>query len=345
MNISNLLISWYLTNKRELPWRQSKDPYTIWLSEIILQQTRISQGTDYFIRFKKEFETVFDLAAASEDNVLKLWQGLGYYSRARNLHHTARYIANELNGVFPDNYESIKKLRGVGDYTASAISSICFNEVQAVVDGNVFRVLSRYFNIETDINSSGGIKEFKEIAQKIISEKSPGLHNEALMELGALICSPKNPDCHICPLSGGCLARKNNTIHKLPVKLKKVKTKIRYFNFLVFNINNEKTILEQRRENDIWQHLYQFPLIESEEELSHQSILESAYFNTLNSCECFQLKLFNQKNIVHLLTHQKILAKFWIIHTKSDQKNTVKWNNVSNFAVPVIISNFLEKFR
>ncbi|MFD1314069.1 A/G-specific adenine glycosylase [Namhaeicola litoreus] len=345
MIISNLLISWYLANKRELPWRQTKDPYTIWLSEVILQQTRIAQGTAYFIRFTKEFPTVFDLATANEDEVLKLWQGLGYYSRARNLHYTAKYIVNELNGVFPNSYKSLKKMKGIGDYTASAIASICFNEVQAVVDGNVYRVLSRYFNVKTAINSSRGIKEFKEIAQNIISKENPGLHNEAIMELGALICTPKNPNCGACPLSGSCLALKKNKIDSLPLKLKKTKIRTRYFNFLVVNINNQSTILEQRKENDIWKHLYQFPLVESNEELSHESILTSDNLEKLIQDKSLQLKLFNQNNIVHILTHQKILAKFWIINTKSDHKNAVEWNNVSNFAVPVIISNFLEKFR
>ncbi len=345
MNISNLLIFWYLNNKRDLPWRQSKDPYIIWLSEVILQQTRIAQGTDYFIQFSHQFPNVHALASASEDEVLKLWQGLGYYSRARNLHHTAKFIVNHFNGVFPNTYEDLKKLKGIGDYTASAISSICFNEVRAVVDGNVYRVLSRYFHIDTAINSTSGVKEFKEIAQKIISKKDPGLHNEALMELGALICTPKNPKCELCPLSESCLAIKKNKVDSLPYKLKKTKTKIRYFNFIVFNIDNQKTVLEQRKEKDIWQHLYQFPLIESNKELGHESIIESVILNGFDHDESFQLKLFNQNNIVHLLTHQKILAKFWIIHTKSNHKNAVEWNNVSNFAVPVIISNFLEKFR
>ncbi|MGB5264533.1 MAG: A/G-specific adenine glycosylase [Lutimonas sp.] len=345
MNISNLLISWYLNNKRDLPWRESKDPYIIWLSEVILQQTRIAQGTDYFIQFTQQFPNVFALASASEDEVLKLWQGLGYYSRARNLHHTAKLIVNQFGGVFPKTYEDLKKLKGIGDYTASAISSICFNEVRAVVDGNVYRVLSRYFNIDTAINSSSGVKEFKAIAQNIISEKDPGLHNEALMELGALICTPRNPKCEVCPLSESCLAIKNNKVDSLPYKLRKIKTKTRYFNFIVFNIANQKTVLEQRKEKDIWQHLYQFPLIESGEELGHESILESQILDGLDQDESFQLKLFNQHNIVHILTHQKILAKFWVIQTKSDHKNAVEWNNVSNFAVPVIISNFLEKFR
>ena len=218
MKFSNQLIYWYLQNDRDLPWRKTKNPYFIWLSEIMLQQTRVHQGLSYYITFTKEFPTVFDLAKASESKVLKLWQGLGYYSRARNLHHSAKYIAKDLDGKFPSTYEEIKKLKGVGDYTASAISSICFNESQAVVDGNVYRVLSRYFGIKTPINSSAGIKEFKELAQTLIDPKQPGSYNQAIMDFGALHCKPQNPLCETCPLNDSCIALAKKTIKQLPVK-------------------------------------------------------------------------------------------------------------------------------
>ena len=235
MIFSNRLVTWYLQNKRDLPWRQSINPYTVWLSEIILQQTRVDQGTAYFFKFIEQFPTVYNLANASEEEVLKLWQGLGYYSRARNLHSAANYIVNELNGKFPTTYSEILKLKGVGDYTASAIASICFNEPTAVVDGNVYRVLARYFGISTPINSTSGIKEFKKLAQELIVEDIPGTFNQAIMEFGACMCKPQNPDCFNCPLNDSCVALSNNTIAQLPVKINKTKVRKRYFNYLVIH--------------------------------------------------------------------------------------------------------------
>ena len=225
MNFSNTLVYWYLQNKRELPWRKSKDPYLVWLSEIILQQTRIAQGMSYFLKFADAFPTVHDLANADESTVLKLWQGLGYYSRARNLHFSAKYISSELKGDFPKTYKEIIKLKGVGDYTASAIASICFDEPTAVVDGNVYRVLARYYGISTPINSTKGIKEFKALAQSVIDESQPGVFNQAIMDFGSLQCKPQNPDCDSCPLSSSCVAFEKKTIQELPVKEKKIKIK------------------------------------------------------------------------------------------------------------------------
>ena len=201
MDFSKVLINWYLKNNRELPWRKTKNPYHIWLSEIMLQQTRVAQGLPYYLKFTEAFPTVFDLANADESYVLKLWQGLGYYSRARNLHFTAKYIAEELNGVFPNTYKGLLKLKGVGDYTASAIASICYSEPTAVVDGNVYRVLSRYYGIDTPINSTKGIKDFKELAQQILDKENIGAYNQAIMDFGAIQCKPKSPNCGECPLS------------------------------------------------------------------------------------------------------------------------------------------------
>jgi A/G-specific adenine glycosylase len=296
MKFSNQLIYWYLQNDRDLPWRKSKNPYFIWLSEIMLQQTRVNQGLAYYITFTKEFPTVFDLANASESKVLKLWQGLGYYSRARNLHFSAKYIANELNGEFPSTYDEIKKLKGVGDYTASAISSICFNKAEAVVDGNVYRVLARYFGIKTAINSSAGIKEFKKLAQTLIDPTQPGTHNQAIMDFGALQCKPQNPLCETCPFNSSCIALANKTIKELPLKEKKIKVRKRYFNFLVFISDNHQTVLSERKGKGIWQGLYQFPLVETEKSVSKET-LQSENPTEIKSLE--DLVLFNEKEIVY----------------------------------------------
>ncbi len=238
---------WYLINQRDLPWRRSKNPYLIWLSEIILQQTRIAQGISYYEKFANEFVDIFALARADEKHILKLWQGLGYYSRARNLHATAKIIAEKYQGQFPKTYEELIALKGVGDYTASAIASIAFDQAHAVVDGNVYRVLSRVFGISTPINESKGIKEFKLLAQTLLHIEDPGTYNQALMEFGALICTPKKPKCGSCIFNDSCYALQNKTIDTLPVKLKKLKVKKRYFNYLVVDDNGESTIVKQRR--------------------------------------------------------------------------------------------------
>lgn len=343
MDFSNTLIYWYLQNKRDLPWRKSKDPYLVWLSEIILQQTRIAQGMSYYLKFVDAFPTVNDLANAEESTVLKLWQGLGYYSRARNLHFSAKYVSRELNGQFPSTYDTIIKLKGVGDYTASAISSICFNEPQAVVDGNVYRVLARYYGISTPINSSKGIKEFKSLAQSVIDESQPGVFNQAIMDFGSIQCKPQNPNCDACPLSSSCVAFEKNKIKELPVKEKKIKIKKRYFNFLVMMTEDHKTILQERKGKGIWQGLYQFPLIEASQELSIEQLISTEDFqNTIpiNS----KVSLFNEDMIVHKLSHQHLYTRFWIIKSEKSHLADVSWKDLNDYAVPVLISNFLEKF-
>ena len=272
MKFSNTLIYWYLQNRRELPWRKTKNPYFIWLSEIMLQQTRVAQGMAYYLKFTSTFPTVFDLAKADESTVLKMWQGLGYYSRARNLHFSAKLIANEFNGEFPSTFSEIIKLKGIGDYTASAIASICFDEPTAVVDGNVYRVLSRYFGIKTPINSSAGIKEFKLLAQSLIDKNKAGTFNQAIMDFGALHCKPQNPLCDTCPFSDSCYALEKKLTKELPVKAKKIKVRKRYFNFLVIKTKNNSTILSERKGKGIWQGLYQFPLIESEKTINKENL-------------------------------------------------------------------------
>ena len=345
MNFSTKLINWYTVNKRDLPWRSTNNPYYIWLSEIILQQTQVVQGTPYYHAFTSQFPTVYDLAKANEEDVLKLWQGLGYYSRARNLHWSAKYIVNELDGVFPDTYKDILKLKGVGDYTASAIASICFNEVTAVVDGNVYRALSRIFGIETPINSTLGQKEFKALAQKLIDKKEPAIFNQAIMEFGARQCKPKNPDCSVCPFKTSCLALKENKIAVLPVKLKKTKVTKKYFNFIVIISKNEKTILEQRIGSGIWQNLYQFPLIETEKPSTYNNIKSKIENLDVLADMNFDVHLYNDTDIIHKLSHQHLYTKFWIVSIDKSIENGIDISNIKDYPVPILIGNFIDKFN
>ena len=344
MEFSNTLVHWYLQNKRDLPWRQTSNPYYIWLSEIILQQTRVDQGMAYYYKFVQHFSTVEKLASASEEEVLKLWQGLGYYSRARNLHFSAKYIVNELGGNFPGTYNDIIKLKGVGDYTASAVASICFNESTAVVDGNVYRVLARYFDISTPINSTKGIKEFKILAQELIDVKISGTHNQAIMEFGARMCKPQNPDCEICPLNASCLALANNKLKELPVKEKKIKVRNRYFNYLVIQTEDDKTSLV-KREKGIWLNLYEFPLIESLEPIDEKSIVEHEFFKELFNSLNVSIQLFNTNMLAHKLSHQHIYTNFWVIKTPSSSKFKLNWSEINNYPVSTLIDNFLKQYK
>jgi len=343
MIFSNRLIQWYLANKRDLPWRNTKNPYNIWLSEIILQQTRVNQGLPYYYKFLDKFPKIYDLATASEEQVLKLWQGLGYYSRARNLHYTAKYIVNELNGEFPISYNELLKLKGVGDYTASAIASICNNEKTAVVDGNVYRLLARYFGIFTIINSSKGIKEFKLLAQNLIDSENPGAFNQAVMEFGATVCTPKKPLCDTCILNDSCIALSKNDIQKLPVKEKKAKIKKRYFNYLVFKTTANKTLIEKRTDG-IWKNLYQFPLIETIEEIDENKLINYKKFLKICNSETTTIKLFNNKVKPHKLSHQHIYAKFWILETNDANKISYSWETIKKYPVPLLIDNFINEF-
>ena len=338
------LTIWYLQNKRDLPWRKTKNPYSVWLSEIMLQQTRVSQGLPYFQRFKEAFPTVFDLANAEESTVLKLWQGLGYYSRARNLHHTAKHVAYQLDGVFPSNYKDLLKLKGVGEYTASAIASICFDEPVAVVDGNVYRVLSRVFGIRTPINSVAGIKEFKNLAQSLLSRNEPGNYNQAIMDFGALNCKPQKPLCENCSLSVECIAFKNGLVKELPIKEKKVKIRKRFFNFLVLNTDDGKTILEERKTKGIWQGLYQFPLIETKKIISADELVENSCFNQMNLEGCV-INKFNKKTIIHKLSHQHLHTQFWIISVNRNDQANLNWSQILEKPVPVLIEKFIEEYR
>jgi A/G-specific adenine glycosylase len=345
MNFSKNVINWYSDNKRDLPWRHTVNPYFIWLSEIILQQTQVKQGLPYYKSFVKTFPTVYDLAKSDEQTVLKLWQGLGYYSRARNLHFTAKYIVNELGGNFPNSYSEIIKLKGIGDYTASAIASIAFGETTAVVDGNVYRVLSRFFGIETPINSTKGIKEFKALATELIDKREPATFNQAIMEFGAQQCKPKKPYCIICPLQSGCVAFLKNQTSGLPVKLKKIKIRHRYFNYLVIIDPHKNTIIEQRTEKGIWQNLYQFPLIESKESIDVYEFEKEISKHKLIKNLKFQINLFNEKDVIHKLSHQHLHTKFWIIETDPITEKSISAENLKDYPVPALISEFINKFK
>ena len=345
MIFSKTVNNWYSINKRELPWRGSKNPYKIWLSEIILQQTQVKQGLPYYEAFVTKFPTVFDLANAEEETVLKLWQGLGYYSRARNLHTTAKYIVDELNGVFPETYDQLLKLKGVGDYTASAIASICFNEAFAVVDGNVYRVLSRYFGIKTAINSTLGKKEFKLLAQKLLPKGSFGDYNQAVMEFGAKQCKPSSPDCSVCPLNSSCAALEKDLIKTLPVKEKKTKLSHKFFNFVVYISEDKKTILEQRVEKGIWHKLYQFPLVESAKSIKHNAFKNLLKDLTHLKSANYSFHLYNEKDIIHKLSHQHLHCKFWIVLIDELPKKAISIKDIDRFAVPAVIEKFLNAFN
>lgn len=339
MSFSKTLITWYLANKRDLPWRKTNNPYQIWLSEIMLQQTRVAQGLPYFLAFTETFPTVFDLAKADEEKVLKLWQGLGYYSRARNLHGTAKYISEELNGEFPNNYKDLLKLKGIGEYTAAAIASFSFNECVPVVDGNVYRVLSRYFDIETDIASSGAKKEFTQLASELIDSKNPALFNQAIMEFGALQCVPKSPNCDSCPLNNSCLALAKNKINQLPVKIKKLKIKNRFLNYLLVLDSSNKGIINKRTQKGIWHNLYELPLIETEEK-EKEEIIEykiKSLYEDINS-----ITLLESESVIHKLSHQHLHITFWKVRTNTTFENGLDYENLKKYPFPIVLHNFLD---
>lgn len=337
MSFSNILIAWYHNNKRDLPWRNTKNPYHIWLSEIILQQTRVNQGLPYFEAFTTSFPTVTDLANASEDEVLKLWQGLGYYSRARNLHATAKFITANLNGIFPKQYKELIKLKGIGPYTAAAVASFAHKEAIAVVDGNVFRVISRYFGIFDDISTAKTRTIFQNLANELICKNNPDVFNQAIMDFGALQCTPKNPDCINCVFQETCFAFRNNKTEELPVKLSKTKVSNRYFNFLIYKDKNKKTIIEQRTEKGIWQNLFQFPLIETQNTISHEEIIP------LINSSYIGIEKLNKTEIVHKLSHQKLHINFWEVEIDEiSSENKISIEDLDTFAFPIVLWNFIK---
>lgn len=343
MIFSKALIQWYLQNKRDLPWRNTTNPYPIWLSEIMLQQTRVAQGMPYFLSFTTAFPTVFDLAEASEEQVLKLWQGLGYYSRARNLHKTAQYVATELSGVFPETYIDLLKLKGVGEYTAAAIASFSYNEAVPVVDGNVFRVLSRYFDVETDIAQASAKKEFAALAFEVMPKDNPAIFNQAIMEFGALQCVPKSPDCSICIFNESCAALQKNKVDQLPVKSKKLKVRNRYFNYLVLEDETGNTIVQKRTDKGIWHNLYEFPLIETEKEEDFDAVTVHLQTNFRDHYQVKSLLEYNEKSILHKLSHQHLHIKFWKLAVKGIVAGGIDLKTLRTFPFPIVIHNFIEK--
>jgi A/G-specific adenine glycosylase len=343
MDFHNILIKWYLQNKRDLPWRKTVDPYQIWLSEIMLQQTRVAQGMPYFFSFTKEFPTVKDLADASEEKVLKLWQGLGYYSRARNLHKTAQYISNDLNGVFPDSYKELLKLKGVGEYTAAAIASFSYNELVPVVDGNVFRVLSRYFDIESDIALPATKKEFTALAQELMPKDNPALFNQAIMEFGALQCVPKSPDCSVCVFNESCIALQKGKVNMLPMKSKKLKVTNRYFNYLILEDVLGNTLIQKRTAKGIWHNLYEFPLLESQSIVDFNEVSKKATEEIFSEYTIISIEDCSESTIVHKLSHQHLHIQFWKIKVEEEIENGVDAQKLKTFPFPIVIYNFIEK--
>lgn len=340
--IEKQILVWYNYKKRCLPWRSNTHFYNVWISEIMLQQTRVNQAIHFYNRFLSNFPTLETLAKANEDTVLKNWEGLGYYSRARNLHFTAQYLFFERNGVPPTTFKELKKLKGIGDYTAAAIASICYNEPVCAVDGNVFRVFSRYFDIQSDIMLSKTRKEFFELGNQIISKENPGDFNQAIMELGATICTPQKAQCEICPIQNSCLAFAKSKVDQLPVKIKNIKIKDRFFNFFY---TEHGFLLEKREQKDIWQNLYQLPLIETTKEIVDFKTIEGITIQ----------KALLHKELKHKLSHQNLFIKFW----KIEFKNSIDFNSFSKnkilvtienidtltFALPKPIEQFLSEFN
>lgn len=343
MSFTNTLIKWYLSHKRDLPWRNTSDPYKIWLSEIILQQTRVTQGMPYYLRFVEAFPAVADLAAADEQRILKLWQGLGYYSRARNLHQTAQYIVSELDGKFPDNYAGLIKLKGIGDYTAAAIASFAYGEVVPVVDGNVFRVLSRYFGIDSDIGTPLARRQFKSVAAELISKTNPAIFNQAIMEFGALQCVPKNPDCGICPLNDSCLALMHGKVGILPVKLKKAKPVVRHMNFIVGVDDDGHSVIRKRPATGIWRHLYEFPVIETNLVSEPETIQTLVETDVFPHNEMVSFEEYPYSASLHKLTHQHLYVRFWRARVGGKLDLAKSPDSIAEFPFPIVIFNFLER--
>lgn len=345
MNIfSEKLISWYTENKRELPWRDTEDPYIIWISEIILQQTRVAQGYEYFMRFTRRFPNVSALAEAEEDEVMKYWQGLGYYSRARNLHAAAR----SMKGVFPVTYEGVRALKGVGDYTAAAICSFAYGMPYAVVDGNVYRVLARYFGIDTPIDSTAGKKLFAALADEMLDKARPAVYNQAIMDFGAMQCTPQSPDCLFCPLADGCSALRNGLVNKLPVKQHKTKTTNRYFNYIYVRIG-ACTYLQKRTGDDIWKNLFELPLIETDAPVAEEEFVNLPQVRALFGDGEVPVLRSVCRNVKHVLSHRVIYANFYEVVLPEDSVafaacQRVRIDDLEQYPVSRLVHAFLEKY-
>lgn len=345
-NFSRKLIDWYRENGRDLPWRRTKDPYLIWISEIILQQTRVAQGYDYYQRFVTRFPDVYALAAADEDEVMRYWQGLGYYSRARNLHAAARSMAEA--GGFPVTYAGVRALKGVGEYTAAAICSFAYDMPYAVVDGNVYRVLSRWLGIDTPIDSAEGKKLFVRVADELLDRDRPDLYNQAIMDFGALQCTPVAPDCLFCPLNDSCVARLKGIAGSLPVKQHKTKVTDRYFNYIYVRMGAH-TLINKRTEDDIWKNLFELPLIETEKDLSEEEFLSCPQFHALFAEGEVRIVRTLLRGVKHVLSHRVIYTNFYEVTLPDDSDSFSGYQQVAvedldRYAVPRLIHAFLEKY-
>lgn len=340
---SRVLLDWYAEHRRELPWRETKDPYRIWISEIILQQTRVAQGYEYFLRFVERFPDLAALAEADEDEVMKYWQGLGYYSRARNLHAAAR----SMNGAFPRTYEGVRALKGVGDYTAAAICSIAYDMPYAVVDGNVYRVLSRYFGVEVPIDSVQGKKLFASLAQEMLDERHAALYNQAIMDFGAIQCTPQSPSCMFCPLADSCSALATGKVALLPIKQHRTKTTDRYFTYIYMCVGGQM-LLRKRTGNDIWRNLYELPLIETDHQMTVEELLLASELKELGT-DVEPIVRPLQIGVKHVLSHQIIHADFYEMIFPADIQGFADYIRIgqgewTRYAVPRLIHQFLEKY-
>ncbi len=341
MSFTEKILSWHKTIDRQLPWKKTNDPYKIWISEIVLQQTRVQQGTKYYLSLVDAFPTVYDLADAEEDVLLRLWKGLGYYSRARNMHKAAKIIVEEYNGIFPDSKELIERLPGIGPYTSAAISSFAYGVPHAVVDGNVYRVLSRMYGIFVPINSTTGKKEFASLAQDLLDQERPAAYNQAIMDFGALCCRPKNPDCMFCPTQDICKAYQQGIVHELPKKEKMLKRRRRYFIACV-SISHGKVLIEKRLEKDVWRGLYTTPLIECEFKPDFDKAKEIITENINVSKESISYVLDKKQK----LTHQDVHVSFYSIQigTISSDQVYIDTVNYEDYAMPRLIDEFLIDF-
>jgi len=345
-DFQGLLYKWYKENQRILPWRETSDPYRIWVSEIILQQTRVSQGFEYYKSFIERFPDIESLANADEDRVLKAWQGLGYYSRARNMHQAAKTILGVYNGIFPSDYDKIIRLKGIGTYTSAAIASIAFGKPIPVLDGNVYRFFSRYYSIDLPIDTTAGKKYFSFLAGNLIDRENPGQFNQAVMEFGALKCLPRNPGCPDCIFRDTCLAYRQGRVLQFPVKTKKSKPRSRFFNYFLIE-KDSALFLQKRTGNDIWKNLYQFPLFESNHDLTPEEVMSAPDFQMMVNGKTIVIKRIS-RSYKHILTHQIIYARFFHLLTGTDfhlsgEYMEVLRKDIHKFAVPRLIEIYLNE--
>ncbi len=356
MKLTSGLLKWYEKHQRDLPWRGTKDAYKVWVSEVILQQTRIEQGTDYFLRFMHAFPDVYALAGATEDEVLRMWQGLGYYSRARNMHHTARILVAHHNGAFPKSSKELVKLKGVGEYTAAAIASIVYDERVPAIDGNAYRVISRLFALPHNIDTSRGKKAFREIIQQIMPENRPGEFNQALMDLGSIICKPVNPLCNECFLNEQCLALQEKNTDRYPVRNPKTPSRKRFFNYFFFELDgpNEKAafFIQKRTQNDIWKQMYELPLLESDFLLEEDMIFMNQWWQKLFPQGQGYLISHISSPYTHMLTHQRIDARLIKVKVVDGFEEELRKNFLltdaeafDNLAKPILIEKLLNRHK